>query len=289
MASIDAKLVNELRIKTGVGMMNCKKALVECEGDLTKAAEWLKKKGLATASKKADREVNQGVVAVHLDNNKAVIIELNSETDFVSKNEKFLTLASTLANAAVDFSDDLDAFLSSNYPNKSNAVSQEIIDHIAVIGENISLKRIKQVSVSNGVIAHYMHNKVADKIGGIGVLLAIESNAPKDKLEELGKKIAMHIAAIKPESITVEELDQSIIEKERATLKEQAKESGKPEQVIDKMVEGRMKKFYEQVVLLEQPFVMDNKSKISQVIKEEEKALGEPIKIKSFIRFAVGE
>ena len=289
MASIDAKLVNELRLKTGSGMMNCKKALVECSGDLNKAAEWLKKKGLASANKKADREVNQGVIAVHLNNDKAVIIELNSETDFVSKNEKFLALANSLAKAAIDFSGDLNQFLDSTYPNKSNTINQEIIDHIAVIGENISLKRTKKMSVSNGVISHYLHNKAAEGIGGIGVLIAIESNAPKDRLQELGKKIAMHIAAIKTESITIKELDPKIIEKERATLKEQAKESGKPQQVIDKMVEGRMKKFYEQIVLLDQPFVMDNKSKVSQVIEEEEKIHGEPIKIKSFIRFAVGE
>ena len=287
---INANLVKELRTKTGVGMMDCKKALKECNGDLVKASEWLRKKGLATAGKKSAREAKQGVIAIHIEDNEAVIIELNSETDFVSKNEKFLDLADNIAKLALKFyNGNLADFLQLKYLDKNDTVEQEIAGNIAIIGENISLKRIKKITVKEGIIAHYIHNKVTDTIGHIGVLLSLDSAVSKEKLQELGKQLAMHIAAVKPESLTINELDSTFVEKEKKVLREQAKESGKPEQVIEKMIEGRMRKFYEQVVFVEQPFIIDGKTKVANVIKAVEKDSGNKISLSSFARFAIGE
>ena len=290
MAQISAAAVKELREKTNSGMMDCKKALEECDGNMEDAIAWLRKKGLATASKKSGRIASEGVVAICNRGNTAVILELNSETDFVAKNDKFQNLASKLAQAAAEKSaGSVEQLLDMKSPISSATVKDEIIEHIATIGENISLRRLAMASVSSGIVVHYIHNAIADGMGKIGVLVALESASHSEEIKELGKHIAMHIAAIKPESLSIEDLDKALIAKEKAIFEEQALASGKPAGVIEKMVEGRIRKLYEEVVLMEQVSVIDGKVKISQLLSDLSKKLGSEVKIKSFVRYALGE
>lgn len=289
MTVISANLVKDLREKTGAGMMDCKKALVEAKGDFEVAVDWLRKKGLSQAAKKADRVAAEGLVAAFTSGKKGSVLELNSETDFVSKNDKFQTLAANLVKDFFNSNSDFNKFADSNYSASGKKVSEVVIEHIAVIGENMSLRRAASLEVANGAVVSYIHNQVVPGLGKIAVLVALESSAPADKLQTLGKQLAMHIAATKPESLSVSDLDQTLVQKERDILTDQAKGSGKPEAVIAKMVEGRLSKFYEQVVLLEQLFVMDGKTKISQVVEEAAKEAGAPITVKGFVRFALGE
>ena len=290
MAQISAAAVKELREKTNSGMMDCKKALEECDGNMEDAIAWLRKKGLATASKKSGRIASEGVVAICNRGNTAVILELNSETDFVAKNDKFQNLASKLAQAAAEKSaGSVEQLLDMKSPISSATVKDEIIEHIATIGENISLRRLAMASVSSGIVVHYIHNAIADGMGKIGVLVALESASNSEEIKELGKHIAMHIAAIKPESLSIEDLDKDLIAKEKAIFEEQALASGKPAGVIEKMVEGRIRKLYEEVVLMEQVSVIDGKVKISQLLSDLSKKLGSEVKIKSFVRYALGE
>lgn len=284
---ITAAHVKDLREKTGAGMMDCKKALTETNGDFEKAVDWLRTKGLAAAAKKAGRTAAEGLVAAITEGTKGAIIELNSETDFVARNEKFQALVSGIAKLALE-AKDIDGLKATATPS-GKTVEEEVTENIATIGENLSLRRMEILSVSDGVVASYVHNSVADGMGKIAVLVALESTGDKAKLAALGKQIAMHAAAARPQSLNIESIDQSIVARERDIFFEQSRASGKPDNIIEKMVEGRIRKFYEEAVLLEQIFVMDNKSKISEVVANAAKELGAAVTLKAFARFELGE
>ena len=245
--SVTAALVKELREKSGAGMMDCKKALSETDGDMEAAIDWLRTKGLATAAKKSGRVASEGLVAFAVDGTRGALIELNAETDFVARNTEFQEFASTLASLALN-ADDIDALGGVDYPGTGRNVSEELTHKIATIGENMSLRRMETVSVGAGSVVSYMHNSTAPGLGRIGVLVALESSADAAVLEELGKQIAMHIAATSPASLSVDDLDPESVQRERDVLIEQAKASGKPQEIAEKMVEGRMKKYYQEVV-----------------------------------------
>lgn len=287
--SISAKMVADLREKTGAGMMDCKKALTETNGDFEQAVDWLRKKGLAAASKKAGRIAAEGLVSIYSAGKTGSVLEVNIETDFAAKNDMFQSLVRDLTAAYSKFnSDDIEAFKASAMPS-GKTVADEIVAAVAVIGENISLRRGAKLTVQNGMVASYIHNAAGENIGKIGVLVALESTASADKLAMLGKQLAMHIAASKPEALDVADLDPALVEKEKAVLSDQARASGKPEAVIEKMVEGRLVKFYEQTVFLQQLFVMDGKTRITEVVAQAGKEAGADIKVKGYIRFALGE
>ena len=286
--SVTAALVKELREKSGAGMMDCKKALGETNGDMDAAIDWLRTKGLAAAAKKSGRVAAEGLVAVHVDGANGAMIELNSETDFVSRNDEFQSFAATLAQLALS-ADDLDALNAMDYPGTGRNVAEELTNKIATIGENISLRRGAKLSVDTGAVVSYVHGAVKPGMGKIGVLVALESGADNAELQAIGKQIAMHVAAAKPEALNVEDLDPALVERERALLIEQAKASGKPENVIEKMVEGRLVKFYEQSVLTQQLFVIDGKTRISDFLEQEGKRLGSEIKITGYVRYELGE
>ncbi|CAG7592435.1 MAG: translation elongation factor Ts [Candidatus Midichloria sp.] len=291
MTEINASMVKDLREKTGAGMMDCKKALVECNGNIEEAVDWLRKKGLAAASKKSGRVASEGLIVVATAPNKAVILELNSETDFVAKNDKFQALARNLAAEALKHDiKSMEALLTLKSPyNNSKTVQEEIVEHIATIGENLTLRKLDYVSLDSGVIGSYIHSSVAEGMGKIGVLVLLESDSASEEVKTLAKQIAMHVAAAKPESLNIEQLDQALIEKEKAIFAEQALASGKPEAVVEKMVEGRIRKFYEEVVLLEQIYALDNKIKISQMVADVAKNVGSQIKVTKFVRYGLGE
>ncbi|CAG7590441.1 MAG: translation elongation factor Ts [Candidatus Midichloria sp.] len=291
MTEINASMVKDLREKTGAGMMDCKKALVECNGNIEEAVDWLRKKGLAAASKKSGRVASEGLIVVATAPNKAVILELNSETDFVAKNDKFQALARNLAAEALKHDiKSMEALLTLKSPyNNSKTVQEEIVEHIATIGENLTLRKLDYVSLDSGVIGSYIHSSVAEGMGKIGVLVLLESDSASEEVKTLAKQIAMHVAAAKPESLNIEQLDQALIEKEKAIFAEQALASGKPEAVVEKMVEGRIRKFYEEVVLLEQVYALDNKIKISQMVADVAKNVGSQIKVTKFVRYGLGE
>lgn len=286
--TITASAVKELREKTGAGMMDCKKALTENNGDFEASVDWLRKKGLSAAAKKSDRIAAEGLVAVEISGNQGVVVELNAETDFVSKNDKFQALITGLAKDYLKFSGDLDSFKSSTCAS-GRTVTDEIAEHIAVIGENMNLRRVDRLSVNSGAVVPYIHNQVTPTLGKIGVLVALESSLSPDKLQTLGRQLAMHIAATKPESLDVSDLDPALVQKERDVQSDMARQSGKPEEVIAKMVEGRISKFYEQVVFLEQLFVMDGKTRIKDVVAQAANELGAPIKVTGFKRFELGD
>lgn len=289
MVEITAGLVKELREKSGAGMMDCKKALVECNGVFEDAVDWLRKKGLSAAAKKSGREAAEGLVALAVDGNSSAIIELNAETDFVARNDKFQALARNIVKVALSHKDkDAEALKNEKYEG-SESVAEAITNHIAIIGENMNLRRIAHLNVANGVVASYMHNAISEGLGKIGVLVALESNGDKAKLLELGKRIAMHVAAARPENLDAASVSPANLEREKQIFAEQARNSGKPDNIIEKMVEGRVKKYYQEVVLLEQIFVMDNKTPIAQVVAEAAKEVGAPVAIKGFLRYELGE
>ena len=285
--SISASLVKDLREKTGAGMMDCKKALVECAGDFEAAVDWLKVKGLAAAAKKSGRIAAEGLTSAMVDGKTAAVIELNSETDCVSRNESFQNLVSQIASAAIGCKD-LET-LKAKKLDTGKTVDETIIENVATIGENISLRRTAALSVKDGVIVSYIHNAVADNMGKISVLVALESTADKNELMELGKQLAMHIAASKPAGLNKDDIDPSLIQREKDIFTEQSRASGKPDNIIEKMIEGRIRKFLEEVVLLDQIFVLDNKSKISEVLANAGKKFGAPVVIKNYARFELGE
>lgn len=289
MTTITASMVKELRERTGAGMMDCKKALSENNGDIEASIDWLRKKGLASAAKKAGRTAAEGLVGVYTEINKGAIVEVNSETDFVARNEKFQSFVSTLAKVTLDQGGEIDALKIASYPTNGRTVEEELTELISTIGENMVLRRSAALKVQDGVVVSYLHNVVSAHTGRIGVLVALESSADKYILEQLGKQIAMHVAATNPQSTTVEDLDPDLIEKERSVLIEQAKESGKPVEFIEKMVEGRLRKYYEQVVLNEQEFVMNPDMKVKDIIAETAKEAETDIKLSGFVRFALGE
>jgi elongation factor Ts len=285
--NIDAKLVRDLREKTGAGMMDCKKALVETNGDFEEAVDLLRKKGLAAASKKAGRIAAEGVTAVLVSENTGTVVEVNAETDFVARNDKFQDLVKEVLVAAKSSSTEED--LKSFKTQSGKTVEELITEAVATIGENITFRRFNNVSVTNGVIASYVHNAVAPSMGKISVLVAIESEGDKEALAQLGKMIAMHIAAARPSYLESKEVPADILEREKAIFKETALQSGKPLNVVEKMIEGRIRKFYEEVVLLEQEYVIEGKIKVSEVIARTEKELGAAINLKTFVRYELGE
>lgn len=289
MTTASPALIKQLRESTGAGMMDCKKALDEAKGNIEEATDWLRKKGLAAAAKKAGRTAAEGLVAIATSGNTGAIIELNSETDFVARNETFQKLATAIAKLALESkTGDVEKLKNAKLPS-GNTVTDEVATAVGSIGENIHLRRCELVSVSKGAIASYTHNTVIPGAGKIGILVGIESEGDAGKLQEFGKQIAMHIAAARPDSLNVEQLDPEKIKRERAVFKEQAMASGKPADIAEKMVEGRIRKYYEEVVLLEQVYMIDGKTKITDVIKQAEKDIGKPVKITGFVRFQLGE
>jgi elongation factor Ts len=289
MATITATMVKDLRDKTGAGMMDCKAALNETEGDMEAAIDWLRAKGLAKAAKKAGRVAAEGLIGLAADAKQAALVEVNSETDFVARNDTFQTMASGIAQAALATKGDLDKLAKAKFPGGSTSVADTIKEMIGTIGENMALRRTAYLAAKNGAVASYMHNMMAPGLGKIGVIVALESTGDAEQLKTFGKQVAMHIAAANPQAVDIDNLDKSVIERERAVLTEQAKESGKPAPVIEKMVEGRLRKFYEEVVLLAQAFVHDPETTVAKAVAAAEKAAGAPIKITGFYRFALGE
>ena len=289
MSEITASLVKQLREQTGVGMMDCKRALTETAGDIDKAIDWLRKKGLASAAKKAGREASEGLIAVAVDSSVGALVEVNAETDFVARNDEFQNFARSVANLAVSVNGDLDRLKTSKFSADGIAVSEELIAMVGHIGENMVLRRSCALSVKEGVVASYIHNSVETGLGKIGVLVGLESTGDPKNLNELGRKIAMHVCAARPEAIDRDSLDPSSLQRERDGLIEQAKTSGKPVEIIEKIVDGRLRKYYEEVVLGEQIYVIDGENKVNKVIELASKEINSPIRISGFKRFELGE
>ena len=293
MTTVTASMVKALRDKTGAGMMDCKTALTETAGDMEAAIDWLRKKGLSKAAKKADRIAADGLIGVAVKDKVGAVVEVNSETDFVARNDQFQGLVRDIAGLAPAAQSDLKKLLATAYPGKSLPVDEHVKEMVSTIGENMSVRRTAHAAVSDGVVAEYVHNKVADGLGKIGVLVAVESKGDKASLTGIGRQVAMHIAAASPAAVSADQLDPALIERERSVYTEQAKASGKADDIIAKMVEGRLRKeFYQQVVLLQQTFLGaggDGKLTVEQFLKESEKSAGGPIKIAGFVRYALGE
>ncbi|MBT3658938.1 MAG: elongation factor Ts [Rhodospirillaceae bacterium] len=289
MAEITAALVKELREKTGAGMMDCKKALTETDGDLEGAVDWLRTKGLAAAAKKAGRAASEGLVGVAVDGANGAIVEINAETDFVARNDTFQGFVGSVANIALEAGSDLNALNSAAMPDSDRNVGEELTHLISTIGENMTMRRAATISVTKGALASYVHSAISPGLGKIGVLVGLESDADADKLSEVGKQIAMHIAAAKPLSVSQDDLDPEELEREKSILAEQARDSGKPENIIEKMVEGRLRKYYEEVCLLDQVFVIDGETKISDVLAKAGNDLGAPVSVSGFALFVLGE
>ena len=287
--TITASLVKELRDKSGAGMMDCKVALTENDGDIEAAMDWLRSKGIAKAEKKSGRVAAEGLIGMAQGDTAAVLIEVNSETDFVAKNEQFQDLVRRAAVTALDTDGSVDAIAAATISGGDKSVADTLTDAIATIGENMTLRRAAKLSVGKGVVATYMHNAAGEGLGKIGVLVALESEGDANALTAIGKQVAMHVAATNPLAATQEEIPADVAERERAIYTEQAAESGKPAEIVEKMVEGRMRKFYEESVLLSQVFVIDGENKVEQAIKNAEKDAGAPIVLKGFVRMALGE
>ena len=288
MAEITAAKVKELRERTGAGMMDCKKALGETEGDMEAAIDWLRTKGLAAAAKKAGRTAAEGLVGVAVDGNRGAMIEVNSETDFVAKNEQFQDFVRTAAMLSLGSGEDIEALKAACWP-AGGTVEEKLTSNIATIGENQSLRRAALLEVEQGVIVSYVHNAVAPGLGKIGVLVALEGAGDRAALETLGKQLAMHIAAANPLALRGEDLDPALVERERAIAREKAAETGKPAEIVEKMVEGAMAKFRRENALLSQLFVMDNKTKVEDVVAGATKETGAPVSLKAYVRFQLGE
>lgn len=287
--AITAALVKQLRDATGAGMMDCKKALTETNGDLEAAIDWLRAKGISKAEKKAGRTAAEGLVGVAAQGGKAVVVEVNSETDFVARNDAFQELVGGVAAAALGTDGTVEAVAATGYGDSGKNVEQAIQDAIATIGENMNLRRSAMLSVESGTVSTYVHNAAAPNMGKLGVLLAIETTGDAAAAEAIGRQIAMHVAASNPAAIDVDDLDPAIVQRERDIFVEQAKESGKPDNIVEKMVEGRIRKFYEEVCLVKQSFVINPDLTVEQALKEAEGAIGAPAKIAGMVRFALGE
>lgn len=288
MAQITAAAVKELREKSGAGMMDCKTALTESDGDMEAAVDWLRKKGLSAAAKKAGRAAAEGLVGMAVEGKSGALVEINAETDFVARNETFQAFVGEVTKIALDKGDDFEALKAAPCGSKAS-VSDAVVDMVATIGENIQLRRSAKLSVDQGVVSGYVHNQTAPGLGKIGVLVALESTGDAEKLDELGRQIAMHVAAAQPQFLTVDTVDAEAVNRERDVLAEQARASGKPEEIVQKMVDGRLRKFYEEVVLTEQVFVIDGETRISKVIENAAKDVGAPVKLAGFVRFTLGE
>ncbi|MGB0922270.1 MAG: translation elongation factor Ts [Alphaproteobacteria bacterium] len=289
MAAITASLVKELREKSGAGMMDCKKALNETDGDMEAAIDWLRQKGMASAAKKASRVAADGLVGIALDGTKGAVVEVNSETDFVARNEIFQKFVTETTKLALGVDGDFDKLLATDFPGSGRTVDGEIKEMVGTIGENMNVRRSAALAVGEGVVGGYIHTQVAEGMGKIGVLVALESSGDAAALSAFARQVAMHIAATNPQAVSIEELDPAVVARERDVLIEQAKESGKPAEIAEKMVEGRIRKFYEEVVLLKQSYVMNGDLTVEQAVEEAAKEAGAPVKLAGFIRFALGE
>jgi len=289
MADVTASMVKDLRDRTGAGMMDCKKALAETNGDMEAAVDWLRTKGLAAAAKKAGRTAAEGLIGVGVAGLTGAVVEVNSETDFVAKNDTFQEFVRAVTGLAVAGAADVAALLASPYPGGEGSVQDKLTQNIATIGENQSLRRLASVSVAQGAVTSYVHNAIAPGLGKIGVLVGLESSAGADVLEPLGKQLAMHIAAANPLALDVDGLDPALVERERAIAREKAATSGKPADIIEKMIEGGVRKYAQENALMTQVFVIDGKSKVSDVVAAAAKAAGAPITVKSFVRLQLGE
>ncbi len=287
--AVTAQQVKELREATGVGMMDCKKALAETNGDMEAAIDWLRTRGLAKAAKKAGRVAAEGLVGIVVDGARGAIVEVNSETDFVARNEQFQSIVGNVAKLALEAGGDLHVLSEMPYPGSGRSVSAELTDAIAKIGENMNLRRSALVTVKEGVVGTYVHNAVKPGLGKLGILVGLQSTGDKAVLATLGKQLAMHIANTNPLSVSPDDIDPEVVSRERAIFTEQARESGKPAEIVEKMVDGRVRKFYEEVTLLAQTFVIDGESKVADVVKRAEKEAGAPITVTGFVRYALGE
>ena len=289
MTAITAGMVKSLRDKTGAGMMDCKTALAESNGEMEAAVDWLRAKGLSKAAKKADRVAAEGLIGVASAAKTGAVVEVNSETDFVARNAEFQKVVAEIAKLALKAGGDVAKLAAMEYPKKKVSVSDYLKELVGTIGENITLRRTAALKVKEGVVAPYVHNQATPGMGKIGVLVALESAGDNGKLNEIGRQVAMHVAATNPLALRDDEVDPEIVERERAIFTEQAKESGKPEKVVKQMIEGRIKKFYQEVVLLKQAFVINPDLTVEQALKEAEKAAGAPITVKAFVRYELGE
>ncbi len=287
--TVSVSQVKELREITGVGMMDCKAALIACDGDIEAAIDWLRTRGLARAAKKAGRVAAEGLVGVATAGNVGAVVEVNSETDFVARNEEFQQLVSTIARLGLEGGSDANTLNAMAYPGGEGSVADRVSAAVAKIGENLGLRRAAKFSVTEGVVASYVHNAVADGLGRMGILVALDSSGDVDVLKALGKQIAMHVAAINPLAVSAGDLDADVVARERAIFTEQATASGKPAPIVEKMVEGRMRKFFGEVCLLEQVFVIDGQTKVAEIITSAEKEAGAPIKLAGFVRLALGD
>ncbi len=283
MAEVTALMVRDLRERTGAGMMDCKKALVENNGDMEAAIDWLRKKGLSAAAKKSGRVASEGLIGIASGPNTAAMVEVNAETDFVARNELFQTFVSEVAGLALSVGEDVEKLKAATFPGTRHSTQEELTRLIATIGENMTIRRARVIHVENGVVATYTHNAIKPGLGKIGVLIGLEGKSEADVMEHLGRQLGMHVAAARPEALDTNSVDSSALEREKSVLREQARASGKPDAIIDKMVEGRIRKYYEEVVLLEQIWVHDGESRVAKVV---EKA---GVKLHGFARFQLGE
>ena len=283
MAEITAALVKDLRERTGAGMMDCKKALTESGGDLDAAIDWLRKKGLSAAAKKSGRVAAEGLIGVASALNVAAMVEVNAETDFVARNETFQDFVATVAKLALEIGEDVEAIKAATFPGTSHTVADQLTQLVATIGENMTIRRASVLRVSRGVVASYVHSALKPGLGKIGVLVALEAASELDGLEALGRQVGMHVAATRPDALDIDAVDPAALERERAVLSEQARASGKPDAIIEKMVDGRIRKYYEEVVLLEQVWVHDGETRVREVVKKA------GAKLTGFARFQLGE
>ena len=287
--ALSASTIKELREKSGAGMMDCKKALTETGGNMEEAIDWLRKQGLSAVAKKSSRVAAEGLIGVTIKNNSGAMVEINSETDFVARNELFQNFVKTCSTLVLSTKNDIEALQELPFPNSDRTVNEELANNIATIGENMNIRRVEFLEVSEGILVSYVHNNVADGLGRLGVLVALESKAEKNNLLETGKQVAMHIAATSPKSLNIEDLDPQIVEREREVLIDQAMASGKPKEIAEKMVQGRMNKFYQEVVLNEQVSVVDGETKIKDLIKKLSSDINHDVKIKGFKILKLGD
>ena len=287
--ALSASKVKELREKSGAGMMDCKKALIETDGRLEDAVDWLRKQGLSAVAKKSNRVAAEGLIGITIKDNSGAIIEINSETDFVARNELFQNFVKTCSELVLSSKNDIDVLQNLPFPNANRSVNEELINNIATIGENMNIRRAEYLEVSKGVLISYVHNSVAEGLGRLGVLVALETGVQNNDIKEIGKQIAMHIAATSPKSLNIEDLDPEVVERERQVLIDQAMSSGKPKEIAEKMVQGRMHKFFQEVVLNEQVSVIDGETKIKDLIKRTSLELKTEIKIKGFKVLKLGD
>ncbi|KAB0681796.1 translation elongation factor Ts [Aureimonas leprariae] len=287
--SVTAAMVKELREKSGAGMMDCKTALAETNGDMEAAVDWLRAKGISKADKKSGRTAAEGLIGVAAGDAKAIVVEVNSETDFVARNEAFQTMVRKVADTGLTTDGTVEAVAATKFLSSEKTVSETIQEAVGTIGENLTLRRTTMLTVGEGVVATYVHNQVADGLGKMGVLVALESAGDHAALNAFGRQVAMHVAATNPLALTAADVDPTVAEREKAIFVEQSRASGKPDAIIEKMVEGRMRKFFEESVLLSQAFVINPDLTVEKALKEAEKDFGAPAKITGFVRFALGE